>query len=135
MTYHLRLSKGLSYCGVISATKRQPDVYTDSKDVADRAVASGYFRLVGQAEPSVPAPTPEPEPTREPEYDDVELQTGTLDAEQLSAMNLSELRRLAAQMGIEAKGLGKPELVKAIAAVEVIPGSETDEDGIDLSQA
>lgn len=46
MKYHLRLSKGLSYCGVLSATKQRPDAYTDSKAVADQAVASGYFTLV-----------------------------------------------------------------------------------------
>lgn len=120
MKYHLRLSKGLSYHGVVSATKQRPDVYTDSKAVADRAVASGYFRLIQHGE------TPKPEPA---------AQTATLDAEQLSGMSASELRRLATEMGIETKGLGKPELVKAIAAVEVTPGAETDEDGIDLEQA
>lgn len=122
MKYHLRLSKGLSYCGVISATKQRPDVYTDSKDVADRAVASGYFRLIG----SVDAPK-RPEPPVQP--------TATLDPEQLNAMSASELRRLAGEMGLEVKGLGKAELVKAIAGVEVTPGPESDEDGIDLEQA
>ena len=122
MKYHLRLSKGLSYCGVISATKQRPDVYTDSKDVADRAVASGYFRLIG----SVDAPK-QPEPPVQP--------TATLDPEQLNAMSASELRRLASEMGLEVKGLGKTELVKAIAGVEVTPGPESDEDGIDLEQA
>ena len=38
-------------------------------------------------------------------------------------------------MGLEVKGLGKAELVKAIAGVEVIPSPESDEDGIDLEQA
>ena len=122
MKYHLRLSKGLSYCGVISATKQRPDVYTDSKDVADWAVASGYFRLIGSAD----APK-RPEPPVQP--------TATLDPEQLNTMSASELRRLAGEMGLEVKGLGKAELVKAIAGVEVIPSPESDEDGIDLEQA
>lgn len=122
MKYHLRLSKGLSYCGVISATKQRPDIYTDSKDVADRAVASGYFRLIGSAD----APK-QPEPPAQ--------LTATLDPEQLNAMSASELRRLAGEMGLEVKGLGKAELVKAIAGVEVTPGPESDEDGIDLEQA
>lgn len=122
MKYHLRLSKGLSYCGVISATKQRPDVYTDSKDVADRAAASGYFRLIGSAD----APK-RPEPPVQP--------TAALDPEQLNAMSASELRRLAGEMGLEVKGLGKAELVKAIVGVEVIPGPESDEDGIDLEQA
>lgn len=118
MKYHLRLCKGLSYRGVLSATKQRPDVYTDSKDAADRAVASGYFRLIDTVEaPKLADPV------------------ATLDPEQLSTMSAAELRRLAGEMGIEVKGLNKAELVKAIAEVEVTPGPTTDEDGIDLSQA
>lgn len=125
MKYHLRLSKGLSYHGVLSATKQRPDVYTDSKDVADRAVASGYFRLIGVADaPKQPDPNVGADPA-----------AVTLDPEQLNTMSTAELRRLAGEMGIEAKGLGKAELVKAIAEVEVTPGPVTDEDGIDLEQA
>lgn len=122
MNYHLRLCKGLSYSGVLSATKQRPDAYTDSETVAAQAIASGYFKLVE---------------TENAELPEAETQTGTLDLEQLNGMELSELRRLAAQMGIEAKGLKKPELVKAIASVEVTVGAEeeTDEDGIDLEQA
>lgn len=122
MNYHLRLCKGLSYSGVLSATKQRPDAYTDSETVAAQAVASGYFKLVE---------------TENAELPEAETQTGTLDLEQLNGMELSELRRLAAQMGIEAKGLKKPELVKAIASVEVTVSTEeeTDEDGIDLEQA
>lgn len=44
--FHLRLIKGLSYFGIVSATKKNPDVYTDDKATADKAVASGYFVLV-----------------------------------------------------------------------------------------
>jgi hypothetical protein len=50
MRYHLKLQKGLSYCGVVSATKQKPDVFTEDGAVADAAVATGYFVLVGTEE-------------------------------------------------------------------------------------
>jgi len=46
MSYHLKLSKALSYHGVVEATKRQPDVFVENKATADKAVATGYFVLV-----------------------------------------------------------------------------------------
>ena len=38
--YHLRLIKGLSYCGLVEASKIQPDVFVEDKAVADAALAS-----------------------------------------------------------------------------------------------
>lgn len=49
MKYHLRLIKGLSFHGVVSATIKNPDVFTDNKYIADKAVSSGYFVLVDNA--------------------------------------------------------------------------------------
>lgn len=46
MSYHLRLCKSLSYKGVVSATKKQPDVFVEDKATAEAAVATGYFTLV-----------------------------------------------------------------------------------------
>lgn len=46
MSYHLRLCKSLSYKGVVSATKKQPDVFVEDKATAEAAVATGYFNLV-----------------------------------------------------------------------------------------
>lgn len=46
MSYHLRLIKGLSYCGIVTATVKNPDVYTEDSNIADKAVNSGYFELV-----------------------------------------------------------------------------------------
>lgn len=48
--YHLKLIKGLSYSGIISATQQKPDVYVDDEAIANAAVASGYFRVVSSAE-------------------------------------------------------------------------------------
>ncbi|MCD8018429.1 MAG: hypothetical protein LUF92_02240 [Clostridiales bacterium] len=44
--YHLKLCKGRSYRGIVSATKAKPDVYVPEKEQADALVASGYFTLI-----------------------------------------------------------------------------------------
>lgn len=113
--FHLKLIKGLSYSGDISATKKKPDAYTEDEAIAKKAVASGYFALA-DSEDGNEAPE--------------ENGKGHLDAEQLEAMKMDDLKKLAAEMGIETKTLkNKAALVEAIAAVEVEPGPETDEDG------
>ena len=59
MTYHLKLKKAMSYHGIVCATRKNPDVYTEDKKVADAAVATGYFVLVEDAETGSPAsPSP-----------------------------------------------------------------------------
>lgn len=106
MKYHLRLIKGLSYCGVVSATRKQPDVYVEDKAIADAAVASGYFELIGDEELALP-------------------ETEHLDNAQLEEMKIDDLRKLAADMGIDTKGFKKKaDFVEAIAAVEVTIGNE-----------
>ena len=52
MSYHLKLCKALSYTGVVSADKKNPDVFVEDKTIADTAVATGYFRLVENSEES-----------------------------------------------------------------------------------
>ncbi len=47
--YKLKLIKGLSYSGVVKATKKAPYVETDDEATAALAVASGYFTLVASA--------------------------------------------------------------------------------------
>lgn len=44
----IKLVKGLSYSGVVSATKKSPYVTTD-EDAASEAVATGYFEYVPEA--------------------------------------------------------------------------------------
>lgn len=100
--YHLRLCKALSYTGVVSATRKEPDVFTEDKAIADKAIASGYFQLVEEAEET-----------------QVTIK-GHLDKRQLEEMKVDELRQLAEDMGIDTSSLKKKaELVKAIAAEEV----------------
>ncbi len=102
--YHLRLIKALSYTGVVEATKQRPDVYVEDKAIADRAVATGYFKLV-------------------------ESEEAHLDGGQFEEWSFEEIKRLAADMGIDPACLSsKEDYVKAIEATEVIPGAETDEE-------
>lgn len=110
MKYHLKLSKALSYCGVVTATHQHPDVIVEDKATADAAVATGYFKLLAAEE------TP--------------AQTAHLDPAQLEEMKVDDLKQLAADMRVDTTGFKKKaDYVAAIAAAEVIPGPETDEEG------
>ena len=103
--YHLRLKKALSYDGIISATAKKPDVYTEEKAVADAAVASGYFSLIADAEPEVP-----------PEGNG-ETITMSLDYEALAKQTKAELIAYAQANGIDLDGLKtKDDILEAISA-------------------
>lgn len=110
--YHLKLIKSLSYTGVVTATKKNPDVFVEDKAIADTAVATGYFKLVEEVE-EMPGKTA--------------ATVGHLDEAELAEMKFDDLKRLAADMGVDTKGLkSKADYAKAIAAVEVTPGTEED---------
>lgn len=109
--YHLRLCKALSYTGIVSATRKNPDVFTEDKAVADKAIASGYFQLVEKGEGQTATVK------------------GHLSKEQLEEMKVSDLKKLAEAMGIDTGSLEKKaELVEAISAEEVeAPAEEENE--------
>lgn len=114
MSYHLKLIKALSYCGVVTATRQHPDIFVEDKATADAAVATGYFKLLAAEEAAEETPA----------------QTAHLDPAQLEEMKVDDLKQLAADMGVDTTGFKKKaDYVAAIAAVEVIPGPETDEEG------
>lgn len=107
--YHLKLCRGLSYCnasGTVKANRKKPDIFIEDKATADAAVASGYFTLIGEVDaPAFPPPG--------------EV-LGHLDPEQLDSMTVPELKKLAADMGVDLKGLTvKADIIAAICAVEV----------------
>ena len=115
--YHLRLCKALSYTGIVSATKKEPDVYTEDKAVAEKAVASGYFELVSETEK--------------------QLKTikGYLDKRQLEEMKVDDLKSLTEKLGIDISNLKKKaELVEAIADVEVEAPVQDDENEVDYEE-
>lgn len=81
--YHLKLCKGLSYSnGKVTATKRNPCVFVDDKATADAAVASGYFKLVGET----------------PSFPPIGKTLGHLDQEQLESMTIPDLKKLAGEV-------------------------------------
>ena len=106
--YHLKLCKGLSYYGMggaLKATRRQPDAYTEDKATAVSAVASGFFKLIEEGE------APDFLPTGEA--------PGHLDPKQLDSMTIPELKKLAAEMGVDIKGRrDKSAIIAAIAAAK-----------------
>lgn len=92
MKYKLKLVKGMSYNGIVSATKKNPCVTTEDKKVADKAVATGYFVL-------------------EETIKDV---TSPFDK-----MSVPELKKFAEENNINIDGLsGKHEIIKAIESAQ-----------------
>lgn len=123
MTYHLKLKKALSYNGIVCATRKNPDVYTEDKKVAEAAVATGYFDLVAY------------EDNQPPTDGNTDMVKGHLDFDQLKKMGKDELKDLAEKLGIDATGLKtKEDYAKAIAAVECEAPADGEGTEVDFSQ-
>lgn len=41
--YHIKLIKGMSYYGAVTATRKHPDVFTEDEEKYTSAMKSGYF--------------------------------------------------------------------------------------------
>ncbi len=48
--FKLKLIKGLSYSGIVSATAKEPFVTVDNEETALAAVETGYFKIVEHTE-------------------------------------------------------------------------------------
>ncbi len=117
--YHLKLTMGRSYNnGTISATREKPDVFTDDKIAAANAVASGFFRLVGEDMGTPLDDTPEDEKGTFPEYETGTAPDDTPEDEfveyegihtPLNCLNKSRLETLAAYLDISLKDASKKE--------------------------
>ncbi len=117
--YHLKLTMGRSYNnGTISATREKPDVFTDDKISAANAVASGFFRLVGEDMGTPLDYTPEDEKGTFPEYETGTAPDDTPEDEfveyegihtPLNCLNKSRLETLAAYLDISLKDASKKE--------------------------
>lgn len=103
--YHVKLIKALSYTGIINATQEKPDVFVEDKAIADKAIATGYFALIGEVEQ--PAPVA-------PRSDSIKLED----------MKIDDLRKLAESKGIDTAGFKKKSDY-----VEAITAGDADEDG------
>lgn len=96
--YHLKLIKALSFTGIVTATKKNPDVFVEDKATADAAVATGYFKLIEEAE--------EPQEggeEKEPGEGGGDKEPG----KQLEEMTVPELETFAAYKGVSLKGISK----------------------------
>ena len=111
MSYHLKLIKALSYCGVVKATQQHPDVFVEDKATADEAVATGYFNLLEGDEE-----TPE-------DGDDKEQ------GKKLEEMTVPELETFAAYKGVSLKGITKKADIIAKLREEL--GDEETENEVD----
>lgn len=112
--YHLRLIKALSYNGIISATKKHPDVYTNDKAIVDKAVASGYFAIVTEVDvPHIEIIPPKQEPTK----DQNSIVGEIPDYETMSKQTKAELNQYAQAHGISTDGCKtKADILEVISA-------------------
>lgn len=115
----LKLIKGLSYSGIISATKKKPYVEVDDEATVQAAVATGYFEVV-DAEASQPVEEPETAEVLAEEP----MQYG---GKPLNEMNKSELETFAAYRDVDIKGANtKAAIIKKLRAA--LPASELEGD-------
>lgn len=124
MLYHIKLKKAMSYTGIVNATREEPNVYTNDKDIATAAVRSGYFDLIEVEEDeakddSVPliAAGEEAEDSSIPSH---------FDKDYLDSLSITDLKKLAGDLGVAVtKGMKKDDLVAAITAETVtVPAAD-----------
>lgn len=90
---------------------------------ADRLVRLGVAIYAGTAGKTAQQADAEPEQSNEPE----QTVKGHLSAEDLEGWDYNELKKLAADMGVEVKGKKKADYIAAITAEEVEASAEDDE--------
>jgi len=99
----LRLIKGYSYTGVVSATKKQPFVDVETEAEAQAAVATGYFEVCAST------------PAEPPSGDDGAEGDSVPDYEGLSEMTKDELTAYAKENNISLDGCKtKADILEAI---------------------
>lgn len=94
-----------------------------SDEQADRLVRLGVAIYAGTAAKTAQQADAEPEQDNEPE----QTVKGHLDAEELEGWDYNELKKLAADMGVEVKGKKKADYIAAIVAEEVEVSAEDNE--------
>lgn len=94
-----------------------------SDEQADQLVRLGVAIYAGSTGKPAQQATAKPEQTKEPE----QTVKGHLSAEDLEGWDYNELKKLAADMGVEVKGKKKADYIAAITAEEVEASAEDDE--------
>ena len=103
MKYHLKLKKALSYCGIVTATKKQPDVFIEDEEIAKQALDTGYFELVEKQE----------------ENQEENTTVLPISKEQLEKMKIEDLKCIAEEKGIDITTLNKKaDYIEAITAFD-----------------
>lgn len=106
MKYHLKLIRGLSYSGIVSATRQKPDVYVEDEAIAKAAVASGYFRIVSSVEEALH------NLARSMKGEDMHH---SYTQEELEGMAIDQLKAIAKSVGVvKTSGFKKADYVNAI---------------------
>jgi hypothetical protein len=107
--YHLKLVKALSFTGIVTATKKNPDVFVEDKATAAAAVATGYFKLLGGTENPDEGREEPPENSGEDNEGDNSKEDGgdKEPGKKLEEMTVPELETFAAYKGISLKGISK----------------------------
>lgn len=107
--HHLRLIKGLSYSGAVSATKGHPDVFVEDEKKYQRAMKSGYFEEIIDADATRKNPDAEARLGAETDREDRTDENSDV----LEDMSSAELKAYASLNGIDIAGLKKKEEVLA----------------------
>jgi len=103
MKYHLKLKKALSYCGIVTATKKQPDVFVEDEETANQILNTGYFELVEKKE----------------EKQQENTNTSPITKEQIEKMKIEDLKSIAEEKGIDITTLSKKaDYIEAITAFD-----------------
>lgn len=126
----IKLLKGLSYSGIITATKKSPYVTTD-EDTAKEAVATGYFELVIDEAAS---DTSAENTARYQKDDDDNLTPADKEKEQkpISKMTKPELEAYAEKNGIDISSCNNNE--ERIALIKEVENKQDDDMTADFSQ-
>lgn len=88
-----------------------------SDEQADRLVALGVAVYAGSTN----------KPAYQSDTETEQTAKGHLDAEELESWDYNELKKLAADMGVEPKGRKKADYIEALADKEIEAGAEDDE--------
>lgn len=113
--YHIKLIKGMSYSGAVTATRITPDVFIENEAEYVSAMKSGYFvDLTGAAEKA--------ESGKENPAEEFVKELGKenlADVDSFSDMNVDELRAYAELNGISLAGAKKKaDILNAIHEAE-----------------
>lgn len=112
--YHLRLIKGLSYTGAVSASKEHPDVFTDDPEKYSKAMKSGYFEDLTGHEDDLCAPDFE-----DNGIDDEQEEEASASEEKFYEMSVENLKSYASLNGINlGSAKKKDDIIKKIEEAE-----------------